>query len=375
MTYYTLPKSHNIIEINPTVSNVKIVTQTSHSLSKYYNDLRLQLLKYKIEDIDQIICKSMTPNDIFFSRTKFSGDALKKLNPSSSLFYEILEVIISLNLSFDGETVNCIHIGQNCLDSKRCIELVREREETQNKDENHKCFEFICEDMFNIINEKRYNFIFYETSSISGNNYVLELLQCLMVLLKYQAAGGGCIIKLEQMFHKPVIDILYILSCIYDKVSIIKPTTSNITSFERFIVCKNFLLNDKRKEAYKAYYFKIGNFISSYKENENDNISSIVNFDVPYLFLNKIDDINIIFGQQQLDNLNQVISVLKSKNPDEKMVSMKKKSLLTTNNWSEKIKTLSSTNIFLKQKTDDKEKEKEKDRGEKDKEKEKNCFL
>jgi hypothetical protein len=323
----------------------------------------------------------MTPNDIFFSRTRFTDDALKKLAPCSSLFYEILEVIISLNLSFDGDTMHCIHIGQNCLDSKRCVELVREREGNQNKDENHQCFEFISEDIFNIINEKRYNFIFYETSSISGNHYVLELLQCLMVLLKYQAAGGGCIIKLEQMFHKPVIDILYLLSCIYDKVSIIKPTTSNITSFERFIVCKNFLLNDKRKEAYKAYYFKIGNFINSYKENDNNNISSIVNFDVPYLFLNKIDDINIIFGQQQLENLNQVINVLKSKNPDEKIVSMKKKSLLTTttatNNWSsDKIKTLSSTNIFLKQKTDDKEKDKDNKEKDKDnKDKDKNCFL
>jgi hypothetical protein len=255
------------------------------------------------------------------------------------------------------------------------------REENQKKDENHMCFQFISEDIFNIINEKRYNFIFYETSAANfGNNYVLELLQCLMVLLKYQAAGGGCIIKLEQMLHKPVIDILYILSCIYDKVSVIKPTTSNIISFDRFIVCKNFLLNDKRKEAYKTQYFKIGKFINSYEESDNNNISSILHFEVPYLFLNKIDDINIIFGQQQLEHLNQVINVFKSKNPDEKLVSIKKKSLLTTTNWSERIKTLSSTNIFLKQKTDDKDKDKEKEKDkdkdkDKDKEKEKNCFL
>ncbi len=100
MTYYTLPKSHNIIDINPVVSNDKIVTQTSHSLSKYYGDLHCQLVKYKSEDIDQIIFKSMPSNDIFFSRTRFAEEALRKLNPSTSLFYEMLEVIISFNLSF-----------------------------------------------------------------------------------------------------------------------------------------------------------------------------------------------------------------------------------------------------------------------------------
>ena len=145
-------------------------------------------------------------------------------------------------------------------------------------------------------------------------------------------------------------------------------------SFERFIVCKNFLLNDKRKEAYKTHYFKIGKFIHTYQENDNNNISSIVHFDVPYLFLNKIDDINIIFGQQQLEHLNQVINVFKSKNPDEKLVSIKKKSLLT--NWSDKVKTVSSTNIFLKQKIDDKDRDKEREKEkDKDKDKDKNCFL
>ncbi len=369
MTYYSLPKSHNIIEINPLISYVdNVMTQTSHSLSKYYSDLRVQLVKYKKEDVDNIINKSMmVSNDFFFSRTKFSQETLNELKPITTLFYELLDVFLTLNISFSEKSIRCIHIGQNCLDSRKCLGLVREN----SRDENH-CFESIGEDIFNIMNEKRYDFIFYETtSSIGGgnNNYIIELLQYLMVLLKYQTAGGGCVIKIDQMFHKPVTDILYVLSCIYDKVSIIKPSTSNIISFDRFIICKNFLLNEKRKEAYRADYFKIGEFISDSKLINDYNISSVVDIDVPYLFLNRIDDVNIILGQQQLEHINQIINVLKSKNPDEKIESIKKannqKSILS---WSEKIKATSSsinTNIFLKQKIDDREKV----------DKEKNCFL
>ena len=349
-----LPKSHNnSVEISPLVNN-KIVTQTSHSLSKYHDDLQSQLVKFKKEDINHIVSKSTPSGDLFFSKTKFSASK-SAINPKTSLFFELLEVILSLNIWFADEIMNCMHIGANCDDSRMCIQLVRE-ENNNKKNDNNNCFEFVCEEIFNIINEKRYNFIFYETTNCcSINTYVLELLQCLMVLLKYQIAGGGCIIKVDHTSHKPVVDVLYILSCIYDKVYVIKPSTCNIISFERFIVCKNFLLNDKKKQAYKAYYFKIGDFINFYKQTEdnNNNISSIIDIDVPYLFLNKVDDINIIFGQQQLEHINQVINVFKSKNPDEKMESIKKaNNQKTIINWSEKI--TERTNIFLKQKVDDK---------------------
>jgi len=365
MTYYTLPKSHNIININPVISNRKVETQTSHSLWKYYTDLKLQLEKYKKEDIHQIVNRARPLSDFFFSKTKFSEDSLKKLNPTTKLFYEILEVITTIGLGFDF-TVDCLHIGENCEDSKKCIQLIREENE---RDENH-CFRFTNEDIFSTVNEKRYNYIFYETTMTNlDNTYVLELLQCLMVLMKYQRAGGNCIIKLDHMFFKPVIDILYVLSCCYDKVSVMKPTTSDVLTFERFIVCKNFLLNDKRKELYKKNYFKIGEFISTYDQPEINNISSVVDLAVPNLFLNKVDDVNIIFGQQQLEHMIDVINVFKSKNPDEKIESIKRAAASSNSKsikWSEKS-TIEKTNIFLKQKTDHKEKISTST--------EKNCFL
>ena len=40
------------------------------------------------------------------------------------------------------------------------------------------------------------------------------------------------------------------------------------------------------------------------------NIISIISNDIPVYFLNKIDDISIIFGQQQLETIDQIINIL-----------------------------------------------------------------
>jgi len=51
-----------------------------------------------------------------------------------------------------------------------------------------------------------------------------------------------------------------------------------------------------------------------------------------------LDDINIIFGQQQLETINQIINILKSKNIEEKMEVFKKNNIQKSINWCEKFK-------------------------------------
>jgi hypothetical protein len=76
------------------------------------------------------------------------------------------------------------------------------------------------------------------------NSYILSGIQILMILLKYQSSNGCCLIKINHIFYKPIIDILYILCSTYEKVYIIKPNSSTITSFDKYIVCKNFQFSE-----------------------------------------------------------------------------------------------------------------------------------
>jgi GNAT superfamily N-acetyltransferase len=58
---------------------------------------------------------------------------------------------------------------------------------------------------------------------------------------------AGCCVSI---FYKPIVDILYILTFLYDNVSIIKPTSCNIISFEKF--CEYYDIIFKNSEIFVA---------------------------------------------------------------------------------------------------------------------------
>ena len=81
------------------------------------------------------------------------------------------------------------------------------------------------------------------------------------------------------------------------------------------------------------------------------NIINILDFDIPYYFKNKIDDLNIIIGQQQIDALDQIINLFKHKNND-KIENIKKSNIQKSVFWCEKYKIpcnkfTEKINIFL----------------------------
>ena len=66
----------------------------------------------------------------------------------------------------------------------------------------------------------------------------------------------------------------------------------------------------------------------------------------------KLDDMNIISGQQQLESLDLVINILKNKNKEDKIETLKKMNIQKSVMWCEKYKIpcnkfSEKTNIFL----------------------------
>ena len=364
MSYYNLPKIYSLkdIKINPTVKSDEIKLYTSQSLYNYYNDCIKQLCRCLVESKMTIsnISKDINPYEYIFSIIPGYNFSVSKLKSKSSVFYDFLEIFNTLNVfdNFINKSINCIHISKNYLDSVESIELLRE-----NKIDENLCFEEIHDDIFNDINEKRYDFIFYEIENThlndlnNLNEYVVDFIKIVMIIFKYQKNNGNCLIKIGHVFHKPIIDILYILSSMYEKIYIIKPNTSNIITFEKYIVCKNFLLNETNNEYYKDNYFRLAQFISNYSIGINTNISKIIDCEIPYYFINKIDDMNIIIGQQQLESIDQIINIFKNKNKEDKIESFRKTNIQKSINWCEKFKIpfnrfSEKPNIFLPLKND-----------------------
>ena len=118
---------------------------------------------------------------------------------------------------------------------------------------------------------------------------------------------------------------------------------------DRYIVCKNFLHGEESNNYLKLNYLKLVIFL---KKIEEKNIISILDFHVPYFYKNKIDDINIIIGQQQLEALNQIICIYKNKNKNDKIENIKKNNIQKSISWCEKYKIpcnkfAEKINIFL----------------------------
>lgn len=353
MSYYTLPKNINNIYVNPKCSNEICSPYLSISLLKYYQEIKQQIItdnNFFYDNANDIsnnyfdeFIKIINPYEYIFSKVPGSKFSVSKLKPTTNLFYDLLEIYNNIDIfdNFKSETIKSLHISPNHNDSLECFEMMRE-----NSDDEYISAPKIDLDLI----QSKFDYIFFETENMNNNNYFYSLINCLLVVLKNQKYDGVCIIKINEIFHKPVVDFIYFLSSLYDKVHITKPNTNNITSFDRYIVCKGFAHDEQFNNYLKINYLKLYVFLKKFDNNKF--INEILDYNVPYYFKNKIDDLNIIIGQQQIDSLDKIISIYKNKNKDDKIESIKKSNIQKSVTWCEKYKIpcnkfTEKINIFL----------------------------
>jgi 23S rRNA U2552 (ribose-2'-O)-methylase RlmE/FtsJ len=166
--------------------------------------------------------------------------------------------------------------------------------------------------------------------------------------LAIQSNNGNFVLKVFDTFSNAIIDILYLLSSLYKNVYIMKPQTSRNANSERYIICKGYNLNENKEKI---------DYIIEKMYNNFDNLNSILyietifNFKYGRTFISKIEEINIIIGKKQIDNIVTTLNLMMNKKFD-KIDYLKKKHIQKCIRWCEKYninfnKNLKSTNIFL----------------------------
>ena len=339
MSYYILPKINNIINVTP-IDDIKysLKPYISHSLYQYYNQTLNEIEKIcskeneRPNDNYNELIKIVNPYEYIFSKVPGSKFSVSKLKPKSNIFYDFLEVSTTINIFelYKNQIVKTLHFTPNYSDTIECFEMLRE-----NFNDDITYYDELNESNMKSIEDNKFHFLFVEVNFCNFKKYITNLIECMMLIYKNQESGGTCVIKINHIFHKPVVDILYLLSSLYDKVYVLKPNTSNITSFDKYIVCKNFHRDESRLLQYKCNYYRLIVFL---KKLEDKNIISILEFDIPNYFLMKLDDINIITGQQQLESLDMIINILKNKNREDKIEIIKKSNIQKSVTWCEKYK-------------------------------------
>ena len=351
MNYYILPKINNTVIVNPIDSStnyLQLQPYISQSLSKYYTESNKQIksicendntLSY--EGLIQIV----NPYEYVFSKVPGSKFSVSKLKPQTNLFYDFLEICSIVNIfeTYKSQTMKTLHVTHNHRDTIECFEILREDYADEIIYYNE-----INDNTIKSIGDEKYDFLFFETNNTHINEYIYSFIEILMIILRNQSNKGSCIIKINEVFHKPVVDILYILSSLFERIIVLKPNTSNITTFDKYIVCKNFKTREKNNN-FKLNYIRLFVFI---KKLSGKKIVSLLDHEIPYYYLLKIDDMNIISGQQQLESLDLIINILKNKNKEEKIETMRKTNIHKSVLWCEKHKKpcnkfTEKTNIFL----------------------------
>jgi hypothetical protein len=74
--------------------------------------------------------------------------------------------------------------------------------------------------------------------------------------------------------------------------------------------------------------------------------------EIPYYFVNKLEESNIIIGHQQIEFIDQLISLYKNKNREDKIETFKKNNIQKCIQWCDKFKIpynkfTDKVNIFL----------------------------
>jgi hypothetical protein len=350
----------------------KITPYISQSLVNYLTKATISLnnlltfdTTYTFKFLNQLI----NPYEYLFSNVPNSNLSICKVKPSSKIYYDILEIYNTLKLSecLPEKNMISLYYGSNGSAVLEYMQSFRENYDDKNiviEPILHKKITTPLNSGTNMQDDQSYtpipddilsicDYMYIELPDkvyLDTNKYILGLLKAVKFILMYQSSNGCMILKLGHTYYKPVVDILYIISSLYNKAYIIKPNTSNNIYDEKFLVCKTFTSTSQKRGAYLDKIDKM--YTICYREQHEINIQSIVKNEINMYFLNKMEECNIIIGQQQIDVYDQMINLVKNKNKLEKIETMRKHNIQKCINWCEKYKLpcnkfADKINIFL----------------------------
>ena len=396
MNYYTIPKIDNEISLkihytsyNSTNTNTSIqIPYLSQSLFFYLASIKEQLTKIQeycsnqeqttkvietedlqsvvetndaeqiVEDITiDYINKIVNPFEFIHTIVPGSNIAVSKVKPESNLFFELMELfqIFDINELLQKHKINIGHFTPNHSSSNYFLNTLRE-----DNNDNIMAESFNYEVLFDqLIQNKLTNyfdlFIFEFESSDYDNidNYIKNMLLVFSLIIKYQNSDGMCIIKIDNVFYKIIVDIIFSLSYLYDKVFVIKPMISDITKGHRYLICKKFTISDeKRAPLFDQIERQIIQNLLIQSTTNYGLLDSILTNDIPYFLINKLNEINMVIGQQQIEAYDQIINMFKNKNRNEKLETLKRNHIQKCIHWCEKNqlphnKFVDKINIFL----------------------------
>ena len=375
MSYYQLFTSNNNISPSRLICRFSDEQEYNNYISKTLNNY-LMNAKQKINKYDLMwdkYKKYVNPYEFIHSIIPEYRQSVAKFKPLSRSFYKCIEICQMLKLTDDYiyENIKCFHLAEGPGGFIEALCHIRRNPEDKyvgmtliddgdvnvpgwkksqiflNKNKNVKIdygltgngdlmdpqnFVYVYEKYKNSMNiitgDGGFDFSidFNKQESLSFNLIYTQMCYAI-ITQKYK---GHFFLKIFDSFSLNIIQLLYILNNLYEKVYIVKPNTSRYANSERYIVCKYFKLVDS-----KDLFYPLLNNISQIKNYKY--INSIYDEKINYYFITKLEEINAVIGQQQIEYINSTIELLE--NEDKNVINkLIKNNIQKCVNWCIKYK-------------------------------------
>ena len=355
MSYFLLP------QINYTVlpKNIKLQfadkneIHINKSLSRYLKIMKKQIAAYSQWDN----FKKIT-NPYEYIHTHYTGlnSGISKIKPLSRSFFKMVEMynIFNFEKEYENKNIDTFHLAEgpggfiealcylrkNMLDRYHGMTLINENDTNvpgwkkselflkknntvlieKGKDETGDLYKY--ENLEHCIKKYRNSMDLITADggfdfSIDYNKQEILALRLIFSQIAFaislQKKGGHFILKVFDLFFQSSLDLIYLLSCFYTRVYIIKPNTSRYANSEKYVVCKDFKYSDTESISNKL--------ISVFRVLDKINLKEfhIIRFlDIPiqYYYLTQIIEINAILGQQQIITILSTFKLIEERNSE-----------------------------------------------------------
>lgn len=380
MTYYLVPSSQLTlfnqinIEFNDEIPEIYL----SHSLSNYLNSIKEKITN---NELNWDNTKRYTnPYEYIHTLIPDKKKYISKYKPLSRSYFKMIEMthLFKLLENYSQQPINTFHLaegpggfieailnirnnptdtyyGMTIIDNKQ-DDNIPSWKKSQNFLRNHP--NVVIEngatktgDLLDIRNfDSNYikykhsmdiitadgGFDFSENFNLQEINIHRLLFAQICHAIIMQNYNGSFILKIFDCFRIATVDILYILSSLYEKVYIVKPHTSRYGNSEKYIVCKKFRYSKQyHSEILIKIYHILHQAMTDMGNNKTQFIHRFIKIDISSFFLNKIQEYNAIFGQQQLENIAFTLTLLKEFTEDKKH-SLVRNNIIKCIHWCEK---------------------------------------
>ena len=343
MLYYLLNQIK--IQIKPDNINVKFFHKqngvdlfTSKSLSLYLNKVKHQISQYNNWDN---IKKYTNPYEFIHTNIPHTNYSISKYKPISRAFFKIVEIYNAFDLLNSKNPIKTYHLAEgpggfieataylrkNKYDEYFGMTLIEKKNQNVpgwKKSENflkkHKnvTIEYGFTKNGDLYHPDNFKYCFnkhrgqFDILTADGgfdfsndfNNQEDQAFRLIFTQTIYaiamQKKGGSFILKIYDCFLLSTNQLIYLLSCFYNNVYISKPNTSRHANSEKYIICTDFKIHDTTLISYK--FHRVLTVLNNI-DFKTYSIHKIINLPIDLYFKNHIEEINAIFGQQQIENI------------------------------------------------------------------------